>query len=121
MGTNNRPTPGPSAADFDVVGANRLLTEHNLALARELQQRASPRVGELVDCLNMLTNNAKAGNLAAKQVLKKLHEAWQASLAAASGIELPDGMVPSPAPVLQQDGHGELPDTDEPAEGGNVL
>lgn len=103
MGTSDRLTPSPSAADFDVVAANRLLTEHNLALARELQQRAAPRVGELVDCLNMLTNNAKNGNLAAKQVLKKLHEAWDASRAAASGIELPDGAVPTATPSTDTD------------------
>jgi hypothetical protein len=83
----------PKAPDLGDV--NKRLLEQNLGIAREIQTRALPRLGEMTDALNAFALNAKGGNVSAKEMLKDFFEALEAARGAAEGLDVVrKGQVP---------------------------
>jgi hypothetical protein len=83
-------TKGPGLKDV-----NEQLLKQNLGIAREIQTRALPRLGEMTDALNAFALNAKGGNVSAKEMLKDFFEALEAARGAAEGLDVVrKGQVP---------------------------
>ena len=74
--------------DSELVEVNKRLVEQNLGIAREIQTRALPRIGEMTDALNAFTLNAKGGNASAKEMLKNFFEAFDDARSAAEGLDV---------------------------------
>jgi len=90
---SNAPLGSQQAEQLEAI---QQLTEQNLGLAREIQNRSLPRLGEMCDALNAMAGNAQRGNLAAKEALRRFYLSFDEGRAAAGGIQLPNGVIPIP-------------------------
>jgi hypothetical protein len=72
----------------DLVEMVQRLTEQNLGIAREVQTRALPTLGNMTDALRAFTLNAKNGNVTAKDMLKDFYEALDDARSATEGVDV---------------------------------
>lgn len=90
-----KPDPFAKLSREELVAMLRRLTDQNLGVAREIQTRALPRIGEMTDALNAFTINAKGNNPSAKEMLKNFFEAFDDARSASEGLDVVrKGQVP---------------------------
>jgi len=83
-----QPDPLAKLTREELVAMVGRLTQENLGIAREIQTRALPSLGNMTDAFSAFTLNAKGGNATAKSMLHDFFEAFDDARSAAEGIDV---------------------------------